>query len=331
MATTSDLAKGIMIKFSNELFVVEESIHRTPGNLRAFYQVKMRSVKNSRILEHRFRSGEEIEIIRTERRVFQMLYRDGDDFVLMDNQNYDQINVGMSEFGPSAKFIKEGMNVDVVFASDESIVQAEAPTFVELKVIETSSITKDDRATSGSKSAKLETDASVQVPMFITTGDSVRIDTRTGEYMDRVLDQSGLDELTMRDPSGLFIKLKRQSKMDAPWVTSPQAPPQYTHPPSTRLQSNQTEIHVEKDEAKPVLKLKEIRSPMVGTFYRSPSPDSMPYVKIGDQINKGKTLCIIEAMKLMNEIECDIDGIIKEILVENGKPVEYNQLLFLVE
>ncbi len=75
----------------------------------------------------------------------------------------------------------------------------------------------------------------------------------------------------------------------------------------------------------------EIRSPMVGTFYRAPAPDADPYVKIGDHVEPGTILCIIEAMKLMNEIESEVSGKIADILVENGKPVEYNQLLFLVE
>jgi len=75
----------------------------------------------------------------------------------------------------------------------------------------------------------------------------------------------------------------------------------------------------------------EICAPMVGTFYRSPSPDADPYVKIGDHIKSGTVLCIIEAMKLMNELESEISGEIKEILVENGQSVEYNQPLFLIK
>jgi len=74
----------------------------------------------------------------------------------------------------------------------------------------------------------------------------------------------------------------------------------------------------------------EIKSPMVGTFYRSPSPDSQPYVSEGVEISPGKVLCIIEAMKLMNEIEAEVSGKIVKILVENGRPVEYNQTLFLI-
>ncbi len=74
----------------------------------------------------------------------------------------------------------------------------------------------------------------------------------------------------------------------------------------------------------------EIKTPIVGTFYRAPSPDSEPFVDIGSQIKKGDTLCIVEAMKSMNEIESEVDGIVKEILAENGKMVEYDQPLFKI-
>jgi len=74
-----------------------------------------------------------------------------------------------------------------------------------------------------------------------------------------------------------------------------------------------------------------ITSPMVGTFYRAPSPTSAPFVEIGDTVKKGQTLCIIEAMKLMNEIESDVSGVVTDILVENGKPVEYGQRLFVIK
>lgn len=77
--------------------------------------------------------------------------------------------------------------------------------------------------------------------------------------------------------------------------------------------------------------LKEIKSPIVGTFYRSPSPDKDPYVKIGDHVDDKSVVCIVEAMKLFNEIEAEISGKIVEILVEDGSPVEYDQVLFLVD
>lgn len=78
-------------------------------------------------------------------------------------------------------------------------------------------------------------------------------------------------------------------------------------------------------------KLHEIKSPIVGTFYRSPAPDADSYVKVGDRVEQGSVLCIVEAMKLMNEIESDISGTIAKIMVDNGRPVEYGQLLFLVK
>ncbi len=77
--------------------------------------------------------------------------------------------------------------------------------------------------------------------------------------------------------------------------------------------------------------LHEVKSPIVGTFYRAPAPDADSYVKVGDKVNTGSVLCIVEAMKLMNEIESDIAGTVVKILVENGKPVEYGQPLFLIQ
>ena len=75
----------------------------------------------------------------------------------------------------------------------------------------------------------------------------------------------------------------------------------------------------------------EVRSPIVGTFYRAPSPNADPYVQVGQKVGVGNVLCIIEAMKLMNEIECEVSGTISKIMVENAQPVEYNQVLFLIE
>jgi acetyl-CoA carboxylase biotin carboxyl carrier protein len=83
--------------------------------------------------------------------------------------------------------------------------------------------------------------------------------------------------------------------------------------------------------AEPQKQLHEVKSPMVGTFYRSPSPDADPYVRVGDPVEPGKVLCIVEAMKLMNELECEVRGRIVEILVENAQPVEFGQPLFRID
>ena len=77
--------------------------------------------------------------------------------------------------------------------------------------------------------------------------------------------------------------------------------------------------------------LTDVKSPMVGTFYRAPAPEAPPYVEIGSTVKKGQTLCILEAMKLMNEMESEVDGVVREILVENSDPVEYGQVLFRIE
>ena len=87
----------------------------------------------------------------------------------------------------------------------------------------------------------------------------------------------------------------------------------------------------QKEDVEDVQRLVTITSPIVGTFYRSPSPETAPFVEVGGRIKKGQVLCIIEAMKLMNEIESDGDGIVSKILVENGQPVEYGEPLFLIE
>ena len=101
-------------------------------------------------------------------------------------------------------------------------------------------------------------------------------------------------------------------------------------------QQNETKSDVSSADSKPSSKesnenLHEIKSPIVGTFYRSPAPDADPYIQVGDNISAGSVLCIVEAMKLMNEIESDVSGKIVKILAENATPVEYNQPLFLIK
>jgi acetyl-CoA carboxylase biotin carboxyl carrier protein len=99
--------------------------------------------------------------------------------------------------------------------------------------------------------------------------------------------------------------------------------------------NQQTAVSLSKTEDKKVVDehagLHEIKSPIVGTFYRAPAPDADAYIQVGDTISPGTVLCIVEAMKLMNEIESDVSGKVIKILVENGKPVEYNQPLFLIQ
>ncbi len=185
MAKASDVKSGNILRFNGELVSVDEFLHRTPGNLRAFYQAKMRNLKTGKLVEYRFRTDEEVEIARVETNDYQYLYDDGDFFVIMDNDSYEQFNVPKALFGGSARFLKEGMNVIVAFESEEPIM-AHAPTTVELEITYTEPAVKGDTSTNALKSATVETGVEIRVPLFINQGDRVKVDTRTGDYIERV-------------------------------------------------------------------------------------------------------------------------------------------------
>lgn len=185
MAKASDIKNGSILRFNGELVTVEEFIHRTPGNLRAFYQASMRNVKTNKLVEYRFRTDEEVEICRVETSDYQYLYEDGDFFVVMDNTTFEQFNIPKFLFGNSARFMKEGMNVVIAFESEEPI-QATMPTNIELEITYTEPAVKGNTSTNALKNATLETGVDIKVPMFINQGDRVKVDTRTGDYIERV-------------------------------------------------------------------------------------------------------------------------------------------------
>lgn len=185
MATTADVSVGTVIRYNGELCQVIEWQHRTPGNLRAFYQGKMRNLKNGKLVENRFRSGEGVEIVRVEYKMMQYIYQEGEFIVCMDNETFEQVHVPAILIGDGIKFLKEGMEVKVSFEGDE-IILAEPPTFVELEITYTEPGVKGDTATNTLKPATLETGATINVPLFCDQGDIIKVDTRTGEYVERV-------------------------------------------------------------------------------------------------------------------------------------------------
>lgn len=185
MADTGDINVGSVIRMNGELMQIMEWQHRTPGNLRAFYQAKMRNLINGKQIENRFRSGETVEIVRVEYRQMQFIYVEGDFAVVMDNENYEQIHVPMILFGDSAQFLKEGMEVKISFEGD-NVILAEAPTFVICEITYTEPGVKGDTATNTLKPATLDTGAKVNVPLFCNEGDLVKVDTRTASYVERV-------------------------------------------------------------------------------------------------------------------------------------------------
>ena len=185
MPNTGDVKVGTILRYNNELCLVTEYIHRTPGNLRAFYQAKMKNLKTGKIVENRFRAGEEVEIARVEFKEMQFIYPEGEHVVVMDNETFEQIHIPAEMFGDNAKFLKEGMTVKIAFENDQPLL-AEAPTFVELEVTYTEPGVKGDTATNTLKQATLETGAVVHVPLFVNIGEIVKIDTRDWSYAGKV-------------------------------------------------------------------------------------------------------------------------------------------------
>lgn len=143
------------------------------------------------------------------------------------------------------------------------------------------------------------------------------------EKLVKILEESCISEIEITDLLGRKIKLSKNSSSAGVDVSTSGSTK------SIKQQSDEPVVTA-KDVAQDK-KSVTIKSPIVGTFYRSPSPDAPPYVEIGDSVKPGQVVCIVEAMKLLNEIESDVAGKIVEILVKNEDPVEYNQELFLVE
>jgi acetyl-CoA carboxylase biotin carboxyl carrier protein len=150
----------------------------------------------------------------------------------------------------------------------------------------------------------------------------------------KMLDTSDLAEIEIEE-EGSKIRLSKPRPKISQNIPTVQLPNFFEQNLAGSQQSGTAKDEQKKEEKKeditPSENIMEVRSPMVGTFYRSPSPDADPYVNIGSEIKSGNTICIIEAMKLMNEIESEVSGKIVKILVENGQAVEFDQVLFLIE
>lgn len=134
-----------------------------------------------------------------------------------------------------------------------------------------------------------------------------------------VLEKRGIHEIEV-EVEGARIRLRKEPTSGTPSSSPPPVP----SVPSNVAPTHEGAVPPEKD-------YHAVRSPIVGTFYRAPSPGADPFVEVGDFVQKGQVLCIVEAMKVMNEIESPVDGKIVDILVQNGEPVEYGQVLFLID
>lgn len=185
MATTADFRNGFTFKLDGEIWAIVEFQHVKMGRGGAIVRTKIKNLRTNRVLDKTFRSGEKVDDVMVERRQMQYLYRSGDDFVFMDNQTYDQTNVSAEMIGDAAKYLREGETIEIAYHGSEP-VYAELPIAVELEVTRTEPGVKGDTVSGGGKPAELETGAVVTVPFFINEGDRIKVDTRTGEYLERV-------------------------------------------------------------------------------------------------------------------------------------------------
>lgn len=185
MATTSEFRAGLTIRYNNDLWTIVEFQHVNPGNWRAFVRAKMKNLKTGQVIENRFRAGQDVDVVRIDTREYQYLYKDGEMFFFMDNGTYDQIQVPINVVGDGSRFLKENEIVQISF-NDTEIIGVEIPIFVSLRVVETEPGMKGDSVNNVMKSAKLETGATVNVPLFVNEGEMLKIDTRTGVYVERV-------------------------------------------------------------------------------------------------------------------------------------------------
>ncbi|MFH1213957.1 MAG: elongation factor P [Candidatus Neomarinimicrobiota bacterium] len=185
MATTADIKNGLVINFNGDLVKIVEFQHIKIGRGGARVWTKFKKIRTGQVIENTFRSGEKIDIVRLEAVEMQFLYRDGEHYVLMNNDTFEQITIPGEIFKDAARFIKENEMIKVTF-QEETPIDVEVPIFINLEVRETEPGMKGDTVTGATKLAVLETGSSVQVPLFINAGDMIRIDTRNGQYCERV-------------------------------------------------------------------------------------------------------------------------------------------------
>lgn len=187
MINATEIRKGMILRVDGELYFVMDREHHTPGNLRAMIQTEMRSLRSGTKTQKRFRSSDQVEDVYVETRNFEYLYPEADAYVFMDSENYEQIPVPADIVGNDINYMPENSVVKGMVI-DGKIVSIEMPTNVVLEIIEAEPGVKGDSRTNIFKNAKVSTGYNVKVPLFMKVGDKIKIDTRTGDFMERVND-----------------------------------------------------------------------------------------------------------------------------------------------
>ena len=184
LVSTAEFKKGLKIVFDDQPYAIVDFQHVKPGKGGAFVRTKLKHMRQGRVIDNTFRSGEKVELVDYEEKHMQFLYRD-DRYHFMDTETYEQVSLSAAEVGDAREYLKENTEVDVLYI-DGAPATVELPNFVELAVARTDPGLRGDTAQGGTKPATLETGAIIQVPLFLNEGDVVKVDTRTGEYLGRV-------------------------------------------------------------------------------------------------------------------------------------------------
>ena len=184
MISAGDFRNGVTFEMDGQVVQIIEFQHVKPGKGAAFVRTKIRNVISGAVTEKTFNPTDKYPTAFVERKEMQYLYNDGDLYYFMDNESYENIPINKATLGVNFKFVKENMDCKVL-SYKGSVFGVEPPFFVELEVTKTDPGFKGDTATNATKPATLETGAEIRVPLFINEGDMIRVDTRTGEYMER--------------------------------------------------------------------------------------------------------------------------------------------------
>lgn len=185
MISASEFKKGLTFEKDGEPCVIIDFQHVKPGKGAAFVRTKYKNIVTGATREEAFNPGDKFPPARIERKNMQYLYNDGEFYYFMDNETYEQIPLNYENVEHAIAYIRENDSVDIRFYKG-SVIDVEAPNFVELMVVEAEPGVRGDSASNITKKAKVETGAEVNVPLFINIGDTIRIDTRTGEYLSRI-------------------------------------------------------------------------------------------------------------------------------------------------
>ena len=184
MASTADFRKGLKIELEGEPYIITDFLHVKPGKGGAFVRTKLKSLVTGNVIDRTFRSGEKVQTPELEEKTMQYLYHEGDTYHFMDSGTYEQFTLSGKLLGEDSNFLQENVEVKILFHNDQPI-GVELPFFVELTIVQTEPGVKGDTASGGTKPATVETGAVIQVPLFLNEGDVIKVDTRTGEYIER--------------------------------------------------------------------------------------------------------------------------------------------------